>query len=144
MRQRPCLAPWPSGRSCGGQIAAAERGAFRRVFNKPPDWHPAATAAHTDSAEQNGGGWVQLTFHHICNGCDAYSIPAATMQQLLDWLSTQVISGAVAVETSVPVGDEPGQRVRVAGGHRRAGGQRERHRAALPSLGGAGAVGVVR
>jgi hypothetical protein len=43
---------------------------------------------------------VQLTFHHICNSCDAYSITAAKMQSLLDWLSTQVTAGAVAVETT--------------------------------------------
>ena len=36
----------------------------------------------------------------FCNGCDAYSIPAATMQSLLDLLSTQVTNGAVAVETT--------------------------------------------
>jgi len=32
--------------------------------------------------------------------CDAYSIPATTVQSLLDWLSTQVTAGAVAVETT--------------------------------------------
>jgi hypothetical protein len=54
-------------------------------------------------AEQNGGGWVQLTFHHICNSCDAYSITAATMQSLLDWRNTQVTAGAVAVKTTEQV-----------------------------------------
>ncbi len=44
-----------------------------------------------------------MTFHHICNGCDAYSITATDMQSLLDWLSTQVTSGAVAVETTQQV-----------------------------------------
>ena len=60
----------------------------------------ATIEGYVTSAEHNGGGWVQLTFHHICSGCDAYSIPAATMQSLLDWLSTQVTTGAVAVETT--------------------------------------------
>jgi len=60
----------------------------------------ATIEGYVTSAEQNGGGWVQLTFHHICSGCDAYSITAANMQSLLDWLSTQVGSGAVAVETT--------------------------------------------
>ena len=60
----------------------------------------ATIEGYVTSAEQNGGGWVQLTFHHICDACDAYSIPAATMQSLLDWLSTQVTNGAVAVETT--------------------------------------------
>ena len=63
----------------------------------------ATIEGYVTSAEQNGGGWVQLTFHHICDGCDAYSIPAATMQSLLDWLNTQVTAGAVAVETTKQV-----------------------------------------
>jgi hypothetical protein len=46
---------------------------------------------------------VQLTFHHICNSCDAYSITATYMQSLLDWLSTQVTTGAVAVKTTEQV-----------------------------------------
>src|SRR5215475_14732769 len=35
---------------------------------------------YVTAAEQNGGGWVQLTFHHICNSCDAYSITETNMQ----------------------------------------------------------------
>ena len=53
----------------------------------------ATIEGYVTSAEQNGGGWVQLTFHHICNGCDAYSITPTDMQSLLDWLSTQVSAG---------------------------------------------------
>ena len=63
----------------------------------------ATIEGYVTSAEQNGGGWVQLTFHHICSGCDAYSITPTDMQSLLDWLSTQVTSGAVLVETTEQV-----------------------------------------
>jgi len=73
----------------------------------PPDPKQGTTVAtiegYVTSAEQNGGGWVQLTFHHICAGCDAYSITAANMQSLVDWLSTQVTTGAVAVKTTEQV-----------------------------------------
>ena len=73
----------------------------------PPDPKQGTTVAtiegYVTSAEQNGGGWVQLTFHHICDSCDAYSITAANMQSLVDWLSTQVTAGAVAVETTEQV-----------------------------------------
>jgi peptidoglycan/xylan/chitin deacetylase (PgdA/CDA1 family) len=73
----------------------------------PPDPKQGTTVAtiegYVTSAEQNGGGWVQLTFHHICDGCDAYSITAAHMQSLLDWLNTQVTTGAVAVKTTEQV-----------------------------------------
>jgi peptidoglycan/xylan/chitin deacetylase (PgdA/CDA1 family) len=73
----------------------------------PPDPKQGTTVAtiegYVTAAEQNGGGWVQLTFHHICNSCDAYSITETNMQALLDWLSTQVTGGAVAVETTEQV-----------------------------------------
>jgi len=73
----------------------------------PADPKQGTTVAKIESyvtaAEQNGGGWVQLTFHHICNSCDAYSITAANMQALLDWLSGQVTAGSVAVETTKQV-----------------------------------------
>jgi len=63
----------------------------------------ATIEGYVTAAEQNGGGWVQLTFHHICSGCDAYSITQANMQALLDWLAGQVSTGSVAVETTQQV-----------------------------------------
>jgi peptidoglycan/xylan/chitin deacetylase (PgdA/CDA1 family) len=73
----------------------------------PPDPKQGTTVAtiegYVSSAEQNGGGWVQLTFHHICDGCDAYSITSVNMQSLLDWLNTQVTTGAVVVKTTEQV-----------------------------------------
>jgi peptidoglycan/xylan/chitin deacetylase (PgdA/CDA1 family) len=60
----------------------------------------ATIEGYVTAAEQNGGGWVQLTFHHICSQCDAYSITTANMQALLDWLETQVTAGTVVVEST--------------------------------------------
>ena len=105
---------------CGDNSARTVSGVNdRRVFGEtipplnpyatrtPPDPKQGTTVAtiegYVTSAEQNGGGWVQLTFHHICNSCDAYSITAANMQALLDWLNTQVTAGAVAVKTTEQV-----------------------------------------
>src|SRR5215468_3827082 len=105
---------------CGDNSARTVSGVNdRRVFAETiPPLNPYATRTPADpkqgttvatieryvtSAEQNGDGWVQLTFHHICDGCDAYSIPVTTMQSLLDWLTTQVISGAVAMQTTKQV-----------------------------------------
>jgi peptidoglycan/xylan/chitin deacetylase (PgdA/CDA1 family) len=105
---------------CGDNSARSVTGVNdRRVFAEtippldsyatrtPPDPKQGTTVAtiegYVTAAEQNGGGWVQLTFHHICSSCDAYSITEANMQALLDWLSTQVTNGAVAVETTEQV-----------------------------------------
>src|SRR6185437_10527023 len=60
----------------------------------------ATIEGYVTAAEQNGGGWVQLTFHHICSQCDAYSITSANMQALLDWLETQVTAGTVVIEST--------------------------------------------
>ncbi len=59
----------------------------------------AKIEGYVTAAEQNGGGWVQLVFHHICDGCDAYSISSANFQALLDWLQPRVADGTV-VETT--------------------------------------------
>ena len=105
---------------CGDNSARSVTGVNdRRVFAEtippldsyatrtPPDPKQGTTVAtiegYVTAAEQNGGGWVQLTFHHICSGCDAYSITAANMQALVDWLNTQVTTGAVAVKTTEQV-----------------------------------------
>jgi peptidoglycan/xylan/chitin deacetylase (PgdA/CDA1 family) len=50
------------------------------------------------AAENNGGGWVILVFHNICDGCSQYSQPQANLQALLDWLQPRAANGTV-VET---------------------------------------------
>ena len=54
-------------------------------------------------AEANGGGWVQLVFHHLCDNCDAYSITVDKFTGLLDFLQGEVAGGRVAVETTAQV-----------------------------------------
>ena len=81
----------------GGDVGAPPGGGFAvNVFLRDGDtvyrtWHT------------NGRGTEQLSYalgpNHICNSCNAYSITAQGMQPLLDWLNTQVTTGAVAVET---------------------------------------------
>lgn len=39
--------------------------------------------------ENNGGGWVPLVFHHICDACTDNSITLANFTGLLDWLQTR-------------------------------------------------------
>ncbi len=58
-------------------------------------------------AEQHGGGWVPLVFHHICDGCSDLNVSPALFSAFLDWLQPrqglgtvvktidQVIGGAV-------------------------------------------------
>ena len=46
-------------------------------------------------AEQHGGGWVQMSFHQICDGCEQYSTPLATLTAFLDWLQPRAATGTV-------------------------------------------------
>jgi peptidoglycan/xylan/chitin deacetylase (PgdA/CDA1 family) len=74
----------------------------------PPNPKQGTTLATIESyvtaAEQHGGGWVQLVFHHLCDGCDAYSISPANFQALLDWLQPRAASGTVVETTTQVVG----------------------------------------
>jgi peptidoglycan/xylan/chitin deacetylase (PgdA/CDA1 family) len=44
-------------------------------------------------AEQSGGGWVQLIFHHVCDNCNVYSITLGDLTALLDWLAPRSANG---------------------------------------------------
>jgi peptidoglycan/xylan/chitin deacetylase (PgdA/CDA1 family) len=74
----------------------------------PPNPKQGTTVAtiegYVTAAAQNGGGWVQLVFHHICNSCDAYSITVANFQALLDWLQSNESSGIVIETTNQVIG----------------------------------------
>ena len=59
---------------------------------------------YVTAAEENGGGWVQLVFHHLCDQCDAYSITAADFTALLDWLQPRAASGTVVKTTAEVIG----------------------------------------
>ena len=72
------------------------------------------------NAENNGGGWVQFTFHHVCDGCDPLSVSPALFDQFTTWLAAreatnntvvrtvhEVIGGTVAPATPGPVVEPP-------------------------------------
>jgi peptidoglycan/xylan/chitin deacetylase (PgdA/CDA1 family) len=53
---------------------------------------------YVTQAQQNGGGWVQLVFHHICNECETYAITESNFSALLDWLATQKNTSTATVQ----------------------------------------------
>ncbi|WP_445996542.1 cell wall-binding repeat-containing protein [Okibacterium fritillariae] len=62
------------------------------------------------NAENNGGGWVQLTFHHVCdNACDSLAISPALLKQFTDWLTPRAATENTVVKT---VGDAVGGAVK--------------------------------
>lgn len=53
------------------------------------------------AAQQNGGGWVPLVFHHVCateHGCGDLSVSRATFEAFLAWLAGQSNAG-ISVRT---------------------------------------------
>jgi peptidoglycan/xylan/chitin deacetylase (PgdA/CDA1 family) len=67
----------------------------------------SVTAADLQIAVQNtlntGGGWLQLVFHDVCDGCDDYGIPAPTFAAFFDWLVAQRTAGTLVVRTAAQV-----------------------------------------
>ncbi|TFC21556.1 cell wall-binding repeat-containing protein [Cryobacterium sp. MDB2-10] len=73
-------------------------------------WTLADLENTVTNAETAGGGWVQLTFHHLCAGsCDALSVDPAVFAQFAAWLSTRAASNNTTVKT---VGDVIGGAVK--------------------------------
>jgi peptidoglycan/xylan/chitin deacetylase (PgdA/CDA1 family) len=58
---------------------------------------------YVQNAEANGGGWVQLVFHHLCEQCDAYAITPSKLTAFLDFLQGEVAAGRVTVQTTAQV-----------------------------------------
>ena len=107
--------------SCGYTSGRTVSGVTdRKVFGEPiPPLDPFATRTppnpkqgttlatiegYVTAAEDHGGGWVQLVFHHVCDQCDAYSITAANLDAFAAWLaarpSTVVLTTAQAMASA--------------------------------------------
>jgi peptidoglycan/xylan/chitin deacetylase (PgdA/CDA1 family) len=77
-------------------------------YIKAPDevdstWTLADLQATVTNAESNGGGWVELTFHHVCDGvCDptnGLSVAPGVLQQFSDWLAARNLTNNTVVKT---------------------------------------------
>jgi hypothetical protein len=54
-----------------------------------------ALQSFVTQAESNGGGWVQLVFTNVCDGCSEYSVSQATMNAFVPWLAARGGQGTV-------------------------------------------------
>jgi len=69
-------------------------------------WTLADLESTVTNAQTHGGGWVILTFHHICdNTCDPLAVTPELFTQFVDWLKTQTDTPAdnTTVETVAKV-----------------------------------------
>jgi peptidoglycan/xylan/chitin deacetylase (PgdA/CDA1 family) len=78
------------------RIPPVDRYAMRTIASFRA-WHTLADIQSVVTrAENNGGGWVTLVFHHLCEGCDpenGYSVSPAIFTPFLDWLQPRTSSG---------------------------------------------------
>jgi len=95
----------PVNGGCAGCAVAESIPPADPYYTRAPDsvdgtWSLADIETLVTQAESNGGGWVQLTFHHIAEGggADSYSITPANFNALLDWLQQRAGTGT-AVKT---------------------------------------------
>jgi peptidoglycan/xylan/chitin deacetylase (PgdA/CDA1 family) len=85
-------------------IPPADAYATRTPPNPKQGTTVATIEGYVTAAQQHGGGWVQLVFHHICNSCDAYSITLSDFTALLDWLQSQAANGTTIETTNQVIG----------------------------------------
>ena len=55
-------------------------------------------------AEQNGGGWVPLVLHRVCDACDTNRVSASQLGQFLDWLGARSPDGTVVKTVDEVIG----------------------------------------
>ncbi len=88
----------PVNTGCTGCPTAESIPPADPYFTRAPDsvdatWSLADIERLVTQAESDGGGWVQLTFHHISDNGGAYSITPANFTALLDWLAQRAGQG---------------------------------------------------
>ncbi|NMO16966.1 polysaccharide deacetylase family protein [Pyxidicoccus fallax] len=63
--------------------------------------------AYVTQAENSGGGWVPIVFHHICGPCDppqTYSTSPAVLTAFLDWLAPRASRGTTVALMDTVIG----------------------------------------
>jgi peptidoglycan/xylan/chitin deacetylase (PgdA/CDA1 family) len=82
----------------------------------PPDPYDVRAPAEFDSGWTLGdlinevrgaerhGGWLPLTFHHVCDGCSDIGIPPQTLRRFLDWLAPRAAHGTAVLPVDAVVG----------------------------------------
>lgn len=61
---------------------------------------------HVVQAENQGGGWVPVVFHHVCDGCNYYSIAPEVFSDFLSWLEPRAALGTVVRSVGEVVGGD--------------------------------------
>lgn len=59
---------------------------------------------YVQQAQANGGGWVPIVLHRICDGCVTTSISPTVLDQFAGWLAGQAVNGVEVVTVDEMIG----------------------------------------
>jgi peptidoglycan/xylan/chitin deacetylase (PgdA/CDA1 family) len=95
--------------SCHGCAYAESLPPSNRYAVKTPDSIKPGTSLedmqnYVLQAEQNGGGWVVLVMHRICDGCDPYAVAPSRLDAFLTWLKARNAGGTVVKNVADVIG----------------------------------------
>lgn len=54
---------------------------------------------YVSGTRKEGGGWLILIFHHVCDDCDYFSVKPDVMQRFIAWLAEEQAQGRIKVRT---------------------------------------------
>jgi peptidoglycan/xylan/chitin deacetylase (PgdA/CDA1 family) len=54
---------------------------------------------YVSGVRQEGGGWLILIFHHVCDDCDYFAVRPEVLQRFIAWLAEEQAQGRVKVRT---------------------------------------------
>jgi peptidoglycan/xylan/chitin deacetylase (PgdA/CDA1 family) len=54
---------------------------------------------YVSGVRTDGGGWLVLIFHHVCDDCDFFAASPAVWQRFIPWLAEEQAQGRVKIRT---------------------------------------------
>lgn len=54
---------------------------------------------YVTGTRREGGGWLILIFHHVCDACDTFSVQPEVLHRFIAWLAEEQARGRVQVAT---------------------------------------------
>lgn len=54
---------------------------------------------YVTQTEVEGGGWAIFVFHHVCDGCDKFSVDLETFYKFAAWLNSQQVNNGLLIKT---------------------------------------------
>ncbi len=58
---------------------------------------------YVSGTRKEGGGWVILIFHHVCDSCDYFAVHPDILNKFIPWLASQQAMGHLTVKTFAEV-----------------------------------------